>query len=160
MLRSGFFVHPCTRTTSFILSCCQSAKKSKYFVQMWVERYRDTKTVDDLTGKGETWATSSKEDKMIVTLFKRNPTLRLREAKAKLADKGQHVSINTIRRTLAEAKVQYRPTRQKPLLSEIHIGKTLDMGYGKCRSRLVQCTFFGQSVLLGMGTLKTCMVSQ
>ena len=33
---------------------------------MWVERYRDTKTVDDLPGKGETRAMSSKEDKMIV----------------------------------------------------------------------------------------------
>ena len=61
-------------------------KKSKHFLQMWVEQYMDTKTVDDLPGKGETRATSSKEDKMIVALFKRNPTLRLREGKAKLAD--------------------------------------------------------------------------
>ena len=41
-------------------------KKSKHFVKMWVERYRDTKTADGLPGKGETRATSSKEDKMIV----------------------------------------------------------------------------------------------
>ena len=67
-------------------------RKSKHFVEMWVERYRDTKTVDDLPGKGETRATSSKEDKMIVALFQRNPTLRLREAKDKLAEKGLHVS--------------------------------------------------------------------
>ena len=100
-------------------------KKSKHFLQMWVERYRDTKTVDDLTGKGETRVTSSKEDKMIVALFQRNPTLRLREGKAKLAEKGLYDSINTIRCRLAEAKVQYRPTRQKPLLSEIHIEKCL-----------------------------------
>ena len=86
---------------------------------MWVERYRDTITVDDLLGKGETRATSSKEDKMIIALFKRNSTLRLREAKAKLAEKGLDVIINTIRRRLAEAKVQYRSTRQKPLLSEV-----------------------------------------
>ena len=58
---------------------------------------------------------------MIVALFKRNPTLRLRKAKAELAEKGLHVSINTIRRRLAEAKVQYRPTRQKSLLSEVHM---------------------------------------
>ena len=62
---------------------------------------------------------------MIVALFKRNATLRLREAEAKLAEKGLHVSINTIRRRLAEAKVQYRPTRQKPLLSEVHMEKRL-----------------------------------
>ena len=78
-----------------------------------------------MLGKGETRATSSKEDKMIVALFKRKPTLWLREAKAKLAEKGIHVSINTIRRRLAEAKVQYRPTKQKPLLSEVHMVKRL-----------------------------------
>ena len=44
-------------------------KKSKPFVQMWVERYRNTQTVDDLPEKGETQATSSKDDKMIVALF-------------------------------------------------------------------------------------------
>ena len=92
---------------------------------MWVERYRDTKTVDDLPGNGETRATSSKEDKMIVALFKRKPTLRLREAKTNLEEKGLYGSINTIRRRLAEAKVQYRPTRQKPLLSEVHMEKHL-----------------------------------
>ena len=79
-------------------------KMSKQFVQIWVEWYRDTRTVDDLPGKAETRATSSKEDKMIVALFKRNPTLRLREAKDKLAEKGLHVIINTIRRRLAEAE--------------------------------------------------------
>ena len=100
-------------------------KKSKHVVQMWVERYRHTKIVDDLPGKGETRATSSKEDKMIVALLKRNPTLRLREATAKLAEKGLDVSINTIRRRLAEAKVQYRHTREKPLLSEVHMEKHL-----------------------------------
>ena len=86
-------------------------EKSKHFVQMWVERYRDTETVDDLPGKGETRATSSKEDKMIVALFKCNPTFRLREAKAKLVEKGLHFSTNTIRRRLSEANLQYRLTR-------------------------------------------------
>ena len=62
---------------------------------------------------------------MIVVLVKRNPTLRLREAKVKLAEKGLHVSINTIRCRLAEAKVQCRPTRQKHMLSEVHMEKRL-----------------------------------
>ena len=100
-------------------SCPVHALAMRSFLR--VERYRDTKTVDDLPGKEETRATSSKKDKMIVALFKRNSTLRLREAKVKLAEKGLHVSINTIRHRLAEAKVQYRPTRQKPLLSEVHM---------------------------------------
>ena len=62
---------------------------------------------------------------MVVALFKRKPTLRLREAKAKLAEKGLNGSINTIRHRLAEAKKQYRPTRQKLLLSEVHMEKRL-----------------------------------
>ena len=44
---------------------------------------------------------------------------------AKQAEKRLHVSINTIRRRLAEAKAPYRPTRQKPLLSEVHMEKRL-----------------------------------
>ena len=113
----------CTHARGPHLSYSAAAKvlkKSKHFVQMWVERYRDTKTIDDLPGKGETRAMSSKVDKMIVALFKRNPTLRLREAKDKIAEKGLHVSINTIRRRLAEAKVQYRPTQRKISLGYIN----------------------------------------
>ena len=67
---------------------------------------------------------------MIVALFKRNATLWLREAKAKLAEKGLHVSINTIRRRLAEAKMQYRSTRRKPLLSEVRKQKGLAWATG------------------------------
>ena len=111
----------CTHARGPHLSYSAAAKvlkKSKYFVQMWVERYWDTKTIYDLPGKGEKRATSSKEDKMIVALFKRNPTLR-----------GSH-------------------------------GKPLDMGYGKYWSRLVQCTFFGRSVLSVTGSHETCLVSR
>ena len=118
----------CTHARGPHLSYSAAAKvlkKSKHIVQMWVGRYRNTKIVDELPGKGETRATSSKEDKMIVAPFKRNAGLRLREATAKLAEKELHVSMNTIRRRLAEAKVQYRPTRQKPLLSEVQMEKRL-----------------------------------
>ena len=41
----------CTHARGPHLSYSAAAKvlkKSKHFVQMWVERYRDTKTVDDL----------------------------------------------------------------------------------------------------------------
>ena len=54
----------CTHARGQHLSYSAAAKvlkKSKYFVQKWVERYRGIKTVDDLPGKGETRATSSKE---------------------------------------------------------------------------------------------------
>ena len=121
-------VFACTHERGPHLSYSAAAKvlkKSKHFVQMWGGRYRDTKTVDDQPGKAEMRATSSKENKMIAALFKRNPTLRTREAKAKLAEKGLYVSLNTIRRRLAEAKVQYDPTRPKPLLSEVQMEKRL-----------------------------------
>ena len=147
----------CTHAYSPHLSYLAAAKvlkKSKHFVQMWVERFKDTKTGDDLPERGETRATSNKEDKAIIALFKRNPNLRLREAKAKLKKKGLHVSLNTIRRRLAETKVQYRTTRQKPFLSEVHMKKR----FGKYRSWLVKCHFFWWSVLLGMGSHKTCLV--
>ena len=81
----------CTHARGPHLSYSAAAKvlkKSKHFVQMWLGRNRDTKTVDDLPGKGKARTTSNKEDKMIIALFKRNPTLRLREAEAKLAEKG------------------------------------------------------------------------
>ena len=127
-----------------------------HFVQMWVERYRDTKTVDDLPGKEETRATSSKEDKMIAALFKRNPTLWLRGVKAKLAEKGLHVSINTIRRRLAEAKVQYRPTRQKPLLSVVHMEKRLAWATENVDRDWSNVLFSDE---WGMVSHKTCLVS-
>ena len=147
----------CTHSRGLHLSYSAAAKvltKSKHFVQMWVERYRDTKTVDYLPGKEETRAIPSKEeDEMIVALFKRNPTLRLREAKAKLAEKGLHVSINTIRRRLTEAKVQYRPTRQKPLLSEVHMEKRLAWATENVNRDW-------SNVFLGMGSQRTCLASR
>ena len=62
-------------------------KKSKSFAKKWVERYKANKTVDDLPERGKSRATTSKQDKAIIKLFERLPTLRLREAKAILAEK-------------------------------------------------------------------------
>ena len=45
----------CTHARGPHLSYSAAAKvlkKSKHFVQIWVERYRDTKTVNDMAGKG------------------------------------------------------------------------------------------------------------
>ena len=122
-------MHPCIRYPNLLyLAAAKVLQKSKHFVQMWVKRYRDTKTIDDLPERGETRATSNKEDKAIyctVQAQPNSPRLRLHEANAKLETKGLHVSLNTIRRRLAEAKVQYRTTRQKPLLSEVYMKKRL-----------------------------------
>ena len=98
-------------------------KKSKSFVKKWVERYKANKTVDDLPERDKSRATTSKQDKATIKLLERLPTLRLREAKAILADKRVNISINTIRQRLAESIIKYRSTRQKSLLSETHMEK-------------------------------------
>ena len=71
-------------------------KMSKWFVKKWVEPYKANKTVEDLPERGKSRATTSKQDKAIIKLFERLPTLRLREAKAILAEKEVNISINTI----------------------------------------------------------------
>ena len=96
-------------------------KKSKSFVKNWFERYKANKTVDDLPERGKSRATTIKKDNAIIKLFERLPALRLREAKAILAEKRVNISINTIRQRLAESIIKYRSTRQKPLLSETHM---------------------------------------
>ena len=52
-------------------------KKSKWFLKKWVEHYKANKTVDDLPERGKSRATTSKQDKAIIKLFERLPTLRL-----------------------------------------------------------------------------------
>ena len=114
----------CTHPNGPLMSYTAAAKyvkKSKSFVKKWVERCEANKTVDDLPERGKSRATTSKQDKAIIKLFERLPTLRLREAKAILAEKIVNISINIIRQRLAESNIKYRSTRQKPLLSETHM---------------------------------------
>lgn len=80
-------------------------KKSKEFVRKWVERYKVFKNVDDFSERGKTRKTTKKEDRAILQLFERTPTMRLRVAKARLAKRGIHVSVNTIRQRLKENDV-------------------------------------------------------
>ncbi|KAJ8941220.1 hypothetical protein NQ318_015652 [Aromia moschata] len=79
------------------------------------------------TGNRGTWrTTTAKQDKVIIGLFRRKPAclcVTLRAARAYLSKRGVRVSMNTIRARLNEAKLQYRSTGQKPLLSEKHVAK-------------------------------------
>ena len=71
----------CTHPKGPLLSYTAAAKyieKSKSFVKKWVERYKANKIVDDLPERGKSRATTSKQDKAIIKLFERLPTLRLR----------------------------------------------------------------------------------
>lgn len=94
--------------------------KSEGFVRMWVERYKASKTVDDLPGRGSQRTTTIKQDKAIIALFKRKPQYTLREGQYELQKKHINVSITTIRNRLRESGIGYRSTLMKPLLSDRH----------------------------------------
>ena len=56
-------------------------KKSKSFVQKWVQRYNVAKNVDDLLERGLICKVDKKDDKKIVNLFSRNPNTASRTSK-------------------------------------------------------------------------------
>lgn len=52
--------------------------KSRQFVQKWIKRYAESKTVDDLPNRGLVRTTTKRQDKTIIRLFERNPDLTLK----------------------------------------------------------------------------------
>lgn len=100
-------------------------KKSKAFINKWVNRYLEVKNVDDLPGRGSTQKTTNKEDKLILRMFANNTRLSLRGGQAALKKKGLNISCDTIRRRLRAHNVKYRSTLKKPLLSEKHVEKRI-----------------------------------
>lgn len=101
----------------------KAIKKSNSFVAKWIERFELFKNVDDYDKQGSKRAPIKKQDKAIVNLFNRTPTLRLRQTRVQLAKRGKDVSTNTIQRRLQEANVKFRPATLKPLLSQKHVDK-------------------------------------
>ena len=78
------------------LSYARAAKvlrKSKAFVQKWVKRLMEVGKVDDLPERGRSRATTSKQDEMIVRLFRRNSTLTLRQGQTLLHKKGLKILV-------------------------------------------------------------------
>lgn len=101
-------------------------KRSKDFVRKWVNRYKDTNTVDDLPNRGLKRSTTVREDKVVVELFKRKDSLTLRRGQELLRREGVNMSIMTIRQRLLENNLAWRSTKIKPLLSEAHVRKRLE----------------------------------
>ena len=87
----------CTHPKMSQLAAAKYMKKSKSFVQKWVQRYNVAKNVDDLPERGSICKVDKKDDKKIVNLFSRNPGLTLRQGQAKLKQKGLDISYETIR---------------------------------------------------------------
>jgi len=100
-------------------------RKSKTFVQKWIQRYKVAKNVDDLPERGSIGKVDKKDEKKIVNLFLRNPSLTLRQGQAKLKSKGLDISHETIRTHLRAHNLKFRPTMKKPLLTEKHVTNRL-----------------------------------
>lgn len=100
-------------------------RKSKAFVQKWIQRYKVAKNVDDLPERGSIGKVDKKDEKKIVNLFSRNPALTLRQGQAKLKSKGLDISYETIRTHLRAHDLKFRNTMKKPLLTEKHVTKRL-----------------------------------
>lgn len=95
-------------------------KKSRAFVEKWVQRFKELKNVDDLPDRGSIEKVTKKNEKLIVALFSRNPSLTLRQAQAKLKQKGLDISHVTIRKYLCANNLKWRSTLKKTTV----VGKT------------------------------------
>ncbi|XP_018310539.1 uncharacterized protein [Mycetomoellerius zeteki] len=105
-------------------------QKSKSFVQKWVQRYFETKTVDDLPERGTARVFTGKDVKRIVSLFekKKNSMLSLRQGQAILKKNGLKISCETIRRYLRLHGVKTQRNKEadtngKTRENTIHLGK-------------------------------------
>lgn len=100
--------------------------KSKQFVSKWINRYKKVGNVDYFPDRGSASKVSKKDEKKILALFSKDPTLTLREAAVKLKAKGVDISYGTIRRHLLANKLKYRSTLEKPMLSAKHVEKRVE----------------------------------
>ena len=78
------------------LSYARAAKvlrKSKAFDQKWVKRFTEVGDVDDLQERGRSRGTTSKQDEMIMHLFRRNSTLTLRQGQTFLRKRGLQILV-------------------------------------------------------------------
>lgn len=115
--------------------CCKVLKKSKHFVQMWNQRYKTDGNVDDSPKSGAPRATSKREENKIIHVFENNPTISLRRSREILREKKVDVSIETIRKRLAERNAKFQSTIAKPLLTEKQVNKRLTW----CKENLNRC---------------------
>ncbi|KOC58939.1 hypothetical protein WH47_01219 [Habropoda laboriosa] len=83
-------------------------RKSREFVNKWVQRYKETKCVDDHPDRGSKRAAARREDKVIFRLFSKNPTFFLRKGQASVATKGINIGILILKRRLEENNVAWR----------------------------------------------------
>lgn len=108
-----------------VKSAAKYLHRSVGFVKKWLTRYKTNNNVDDFPGRGLKRGTLSRQDKVIINLFKKKPTLTLKQAQQILSRRNIKVSIMTIHRRLRENNISLRSVTAKPLLSERHVSKRL-----------------------------------
>ena len=74
--------------------------KSKALIRKWIQRYKQTKTIDDLPNRGTKRNFTKPDEKQILNVFLKNLGLTLRQGQAKLKTKGLEISLDSVQRHL------------------------------------------------------------
>ena len=90
-----FCSHPKRLKMSFS-SAAKYIKKSKTFVAKWVQRYTESKNVDDLPECGSSTQYNKKNIKKILDICNKDQPLSLRQDQTELSKKGVKISIKTV----------------------------------------------------------------
>ena len=107
-------------------ACAKKLKISKSSVSMWIKRYRETVTVDDISKDGRPRLTTKKQDDRIVQVASSLKCHSAAEIAKKLTRFKVHVSPRTITRRVKEKGMIYGTTLTKLLLSAKNRKKRLD----------------------------------
>ena len=95
-------------------------KCSRDTVSRWVNRWKETKDLNDEPKTGQSCSTTDKEDKKILKLAEKNEALTCSDIQSKVEEKGINISSSTVRRRIIEAEGKYSAPISKPLLTENH----------------------------------------
>ena len=106
--------------------CANKLKISKSSVSMWIKRYRETGTVDDIPKAGRPRLTTKKQDERIVQVASSLECHSATEIAKKVTRFKVHVSPRTITRRVTEKGMVYGSTLAKPLLSAKNRKKRLE----------------------------------
>lgn len=111
--------HLTSKQISKVIRCSEKT------VKFWLKRFEATGDVEELKRSGRPRKTTSKEDKLIINLLKKNRESTRAGIQAKLKKKGINLSEETIRRRVTESGYSFKNPLVKPLLTENHKKKRL-----------------------------------
>ena len=100
-------------------------KVSPHVVSFWLERYLETKNVEEISKSGGPRKTCMEQDKVIISLAKRDREQSAKDIQKTLKKRKIDVSTRTISNRLKENGIEYRAPLLKPLLTNLHREKRL-----------------------------------